>query len=165
MGQPSLEENLPLLWRMNELICEIDSAYHQAARRLDLSDSAMQVLYALVSQQGQCLFGQVCRLSGLGKQTVHSALKKLEREGFLRLESAGGRQKRVCLTPEGRRLTGSAILPLMAAESRVLSQWSREDIQTYLSLIQRYLTEFQRELKELKREPYEETTHSIIGPF
>lgn len=77
----------------NYLFSEIDAAYHETAKRLGLSDSAMQILYAICNHGEQCLLSDICRLSGTSKQTINSALRKLESNGIIYLETAMGRKK------------------------------------------------------------------------
>ena len=64
----------------NFLTSEINSLYHEAALRFGLSDSAMMVLYAVCDHEGSCLLHEIGRLSGTSKQTVHSAVRRLEEE-------------------------------------------------------------------------------------
>ena len=66
--------------------------------KLGLSDSAMRILYALCDLGDRCPLQSICRRSGLSKQTVNSAIRKLEQEGILYLEQATARAKQVCLT-------------------------------------------------------------------
>lgn len=40
--------------RFSLLTSEIDNAYHDAVRRMGLSDSAMLILYALAEEGGSC---------------------------------------------------------------------------------------------------------------
>lgn len=94
------------LRRFNYLLSETDAAYHEAASRLGLSDSVMQILYTVCdSDSGErCPLSEVCRRTGISKQTINSALRRLEADGIVRLEQAGGRSKDVCLTRRGGEL-------------------------------------------------------------
>lgn len=67
--------------RFNYLTTEIDAAYHEAALKLGLSDSAMLILYAICNSGDECPLSDIPHLSGISKQTVNSALRKLEHEG------------------------------------------------------------------------------------
>ena len=89
--------------RCNHLVGEIDGVYHEMALKLGLSDSAMIVLYTVCDSGGPCPLRDICRRSGLTKQTVNSAIRKLEREGILYLETAGPKAKNVCRFPPGAR--------------------------------------------------------------
>lgn len=139
------------LRRLNYLMGETDAAYHEAALRLGLSDSAMRILYTVCdySDGFRCPLREVCRRCGLSKQTVNSALRKLEAEGIIFLEAEGAKSKTVCLTTEGRGLAERTVMRLMAAENQVLGGWSREDVEKYLELAERFLAAFQEKAKEL----------------
>ena len=84
--------------RFNHLVRETDAAYHEAALRMGMSDSAMQILYILCDSGGDCPLGKICNLSGTSKQTINSALRRLEADGVIRLEMAGSKNKNVILT-------------------------------------------------------------------
>ena len=90
------------LKRFNCLTAEIDAVYHDAALRLGLSDSALMILYTVCTYGESCLLYDITRLSGVSKQTIHSALHKLADEGVVYLEPVSGRKKRVCLTETGK---------------------------------------------------------------
>lgn len=139
------------LKRFNYLAGEIDAAYHEAARRLGLSDSAMQVLYAICNKGQSCPLSEICRLSGLSKQTLNSALRKLELEGILYLESMGGRKKTACLTDRGKALAERTVAPLMEIENSILDSWPEAQREQYLDSMQKYLTAFTEKIKELPK--------------
>ena len=87
--------------RFNHLLQETDAVYHEMAQHWGLSDSVMGVLYTLCDAGGRCRLRDIYYWSGMTKQTVNSALRRMEGDGLIYLESAG-RGKDVCLTPEGR---------------------------------------------------------------
>lgn len=136
--------------RLNLLNSELDAVYHEATLKLGLTDSAMIVLYTMCMFDGSCLLSQIIQLSGLSKQTVNSALRKLEAEGVLYLEAQVGRKKRACLTEKGRELAQGTALRLMAAENEVFSSWPAGDQETYLRLTQRFLAGLREKIKELE---------------
>ena len=102
--------------RFNYLISETNAAYHEAAQKLGLSDSTVQVLYTICNNGEGCQIGDICRLSGISKQTINSALRKLEAEGIVYLEASGRRKKRVCLTEQGRKLAEETVVKLIEIE-------------------------------------------------
>lgn len=136
--------------RLNLLTSELDAVYHEATLKLGLADSAMIVLYTMCMFDGSCLLSQIIQLSGLSKQTINSALRKLEAEGVLYLEAHGGRRKRACLTEKGRELAQGTALRLMAMENEVFSAWTAEEQETYLRLTQRFLAGLREKIKELE---------------
>ena len=134
--------------RFNNLLGEIDAAYHEANQRLGLTDSAMQVLYVLCNDGGESLLSRICRISGASKQTINSALRGLEKEDCIRLETLPGRRRKVCLTHRGRELAQGTALRLIGVENAVFGGWTTEERETYLALTQRYLTDFRAVMKE-----------------
>ena len=127
--------------RFNYLFGETEALYHEMAHKLGLSDSAMKILYTVCDTGEPCPLQEVCRRSGLSKQTVNSALRKLEREQVLYLETAGGRGKQVRLTESGRKLAESTVLRIIEIENAVFGAWATEDVQTYLALTERFLND------------------------
>lgn len=134
--------------RFNYLVGEIDSLYHEAALRIGLSDSAFAVLYT-VCNEGSCGISDVCRLTGVSKQTVNSALRKLEREGVITLEALDGKQKRIALTAKGSRMVKKTAAKVTEAENRVFGAWNEKERSEYLRLTERYLTDFRKEIDKL----------------
>ena len=101
MSKKALES----LHRINYLTAEIDALYHQASLKLGLSDSAMRTLYTIYDQGSkgeECLLSDIYKQSGIQKQTVNSAIRRLESEGICYLAPNDGRGKKVCLTEKGK---------------------------------------------------------------
>lgn len=137
------------LERFNLLLSEIDAVYHDAALKMGISDSAMVVLYTVCSMNGDCLLSDITRMSGVSKQTINSALRKLETEDILYLEASGARRKRVCLTQKGQELAEHTVLRLIGIENDIFRSWSAEERKIYMELTQRYLFMLQDRVKEL----------------
>lgn len=135
--------------RFNHLTSEINAAYHDAALKLGISDSALQILYTVCSSGGLCLISDICRLSGISKQTINSALRKLEKEDIVYLKPYKGRTKSVHLTKNGKALAEQTAMKIIEIENRIFEVWSMERIHLYLSLTQEYLDLFQKEIEEL----------------
>ena len=85
----------------------------------------------------------------MSKQTVNSALRKLEADGILYLEPSGARSKRVCLTEAGLRVADATAGRLIRLENSIFDEWPAEDVQQYLGLMERYLQAFRCKLPEL----------------
>jgi len=131
----------------NLLLSEIDAAYHDAALKLGLSDSAMLILYTICWCDGECLLSDIT--SGASKQTINSALRKLEADNLVCLEAFGGRKKKVRLTEEGNQFVRNTVLRLIEVENAIFDIWSDEEKNTYIELTRRYLTDFRERIKEL----------------
>ena len=141
------------LKRYNHLITETDRAYHEASLRLGLSDSAMIILYTICEDgQERCPLKELCRRSGLSKQAVNSALRKLEGEEILSLEKAGGKNKNVRLTEKGKALADNTALRIMEAENEIFASWPREEVEKYLQLMEQYLISFREKAAKICEE-------------
>lgn len=132
------------LHRFNYLLGETESLYHEMAYALGLSDSAMKILYTVCDTGEPCPLREICRRSGLTKQTVNSALRKLEGEQILFLETADGRGKQVRLTETGRSLAQRTVLPIIEMENDLFAAWDPRDVQSYLALTERFLEDMKR---------------------
>lgn len=140
------------LRRCNYLMSETESAYHEAASRFGLPESSMIVLYAICyAGNGCCPLRDICLNAGVSKQTINSALRRLEGEGAVRLEPGQGRGKNVRLTEKGRALAERTVLPLMRIEDEIYSSWSREDVLKNLELTERFLAALREKTRQLEQ--------------
>lgn len=130
---------------LNLLTSELDKAYHEAALKLGLSDSVMLILYTLCWCEGECLLGDLT--SSASKQTINSALRKLEADGIVRLETFRGRKKKVRLTDKGEQYVKDTVYPIIRIENEISDSWSGEEKNTYIELTRRYLEAFREKLK------------------
>lgn len=137
------------LKRFNYLTYEIDAAYHEAALKLGLSDSAMLILYTICNNGEECLLSDITKLSGISKQTINSALRKLEGEEIVYLEIFSGKKKRICLTEKGKLLVENTVLQIIQIENDIFDSWTKEERRSYLALTERYLSSFKNKIKEL----------------
>ncbi|MDE6602939.1 MAG: winged helix-turn-helix transcriptional regulator [Lachnospiraceae bacterium] len=127
------------LKRYNYLVSEIDAVYHEISQKLGISDSVSIVLYTICDLGDPCPLKSICRSSGISKQTINSALRKLEAEGILYLEPDGHKAKTVCLTEKGRALADRTAGKIIEMENDIFSSWAEEDVNLYLELTERYL--------------------------
>lgn len=111
----------------------IDDIYHDLARKAGLSDSALIILYALHTLGDGSLQRDICRQASVSKQTIHSSIHNLERDGFLWLET-GGRDKRIWLTEKGKELIHYKIAPIVALENAAFTALGPEKSMAFLRL-------------------------------
>lgn len=127
------------LKRYNYLFGETGAAYHEIYLKLGMSDSAISILYAVLENGASRPLQQVCHYTGLSKQTINSALRKLEAEGIIYLEMAGPKNKNVCLTEAGKILAEKTAGKVLAIENEIFASWPQEDVDKYLELTEAYL--------------------------
>lgn len=136
--------------RYNRIIFQIDEVYHEIALKQGFSDSAMAILYALSENDGKCLLTDLIRYSGVNKQTINSALRKLEKEDIVYLESAGGKSKRACLTEKGFTTVRATVDKVIEAEKNIYDSWSRSEWELYVRLTERYLEQIRTVMKGIE---------------
>lgn len=135
--------------RYNHLVGEIDAVYHEISLNLGLSDSAMKILYTICDNGDSCLLQEISRRSGVSKQTINSAIRKLEKEGIVYLKLTGSKNKIVCLTDEGVRLTKQTAIRLIEMENDIFASWEKNDVEKYLELTERFLTSLKEKNRNL----------------
>lgn len=126
----------------NALNAEIDGLYHRVKTRLGLSDSAANILYALLEMGEGCTPADICRSFGVTRQTVHSSIGNLVRQGILEQRPAGGRGQRLFLTEKGRILAEERVVPVIRLENAVFSRWNEEEIHELTRLLAKYRDDF-----------------------
>lgn len=136
--------------KINCLFAEIDALYHRASLKIAISDSRMIILY-FAHQNGECcLLKEIYQQSGISKQTINSALRKLEDEKIIFLEKTAGRGKNVLLTEKGKLYVQETVAKIYNAELAVLSRWTEEELATHIHLMEKYINDFSNEIKNIR---------------
>ena len=137
-----------LLSRLNQADKLLDDLYHHYAQRHGLSDSAFWILYIAVTQDEESTQKDICQLWSYSKQTVNSALKRLEEQGvlFLQPQVTNRKNKTVMFTEAGLRYARRVVEPLLQAEEAAFLHFSAEEQQQLLTLMQKRGDYLQAEL-------------------
>ena len=122
---------------------QIDEFYHNLAVRMNLSDSAFQVLWSIVALGEGCTQRDVRQQFHLSKQTVHSAVRELEADGILTLSPKTGRQVSLALTEKGQTLAAERVVPAMEAERAAARGMRLEELRAMLQLTAKWFRLFQ----------------------
>lgn len=127
---------------------EINALYHEAAVKAGISDSVQNILYVLCGKDdGRCLQSEVSRMTGISRQTVNSAVRRLEKEEIVCLEQGKGRNTVLCLTEKGEKYVREKIYPIYEAENRIWDEWTPEEQRQYLDLTRKYCDGLKKYLK------------------
>lgn len=135
--------------RINCLISDIDAAYHQAAVKSGVSDSTSFIFYMLYINNGSCLLNDIYKLSGISKQTINSAIRKLEKENIIYLGNFNGKAKRVCATENGKQYIYEVSEKLYQAEINTFGEWTGEEIEHFISSLEKYNELFRKQIENL----------------
>lgn len=135
--------------RVNCLTNDTDALYHLVARKLGIADSVLITAYMIHENGDGCPLYDIYSESGVSKQTINSAIRKLERDGVLYLTPDKGKSKRVWLTDKGREFIANTAARLFEAECRAFDGWTDEEHEMYFKLIEKYNTAFRAEVEKL----------------
>lgn len=117
---------------------EINALYHEAAVKAGISDSVQNILYILCEKGGTYLQSEISKLTGISRQTINSAIRRLEKEGIVYLKPGKGRNTILCLTEKGEKFSSEKIRPLYEIENKIWNEWTEEERQQYLKLTKKY---------------------------
>lgn len=76
------------LREFNTILKEIDAIYNGLAKQSGLSDCAFWIMYSLRDLGGECTQKEICNQWTYRKQTVNSAIKGLQKSGYIDLSSS-----------------------------------------------------------------------------
>ena len=138
IGGASMKEmSDDLLRRYNRLLRQTDEHYRLVARSMGCGEATVWILYTLLEEPG-CTQSHMCDAMCQPKQSVNSALKKLEQEGYVTLQvtEKDKRSKHIFLTEKGKTLAAATAEKIRAAERQVLSQ-SPEETELLMQLMEK----------------------------
>ena len=137
------------LKRFNYVVNETCALYHIAAQKIGISDSVLNILYTVCCEGGRVYLSQIARANGMSKQTINSAIRKLEKDDIVFLEKGEGRNLYVCLTENGKIFADKNIMPIINAETEVLSSWDESEIQELIRLSEKFRSGLAEKIENL----------------
>lgn len=140
----------------NELMREFDKVdkefndlYREAASKMGISDSSFLIFYTLYTLGDGCLQKDICSENFVNKQTINSAIRKLEQEGLLYLQQGRGRDKHIYLTETGKMLIEKHFVPLVQKENEAFAVLKPQEQTELLRLTRKYIESLKIKLNEL----------------
>lgn len=155
------QEKANKIYRINGLYQECESVYHQVALHFHMSDSSLKILYTIYVNYGKCLLYDIYSASGISKQTVNSAIRKLEKEELIYLENFNKKSKIVNFTEKGSEYAQKTVAPLFKAECNAFEDWSERDFKLYLLLIEKHNVSLRKQIDQLCQEEQNESNNTI----
>ncbi len=133
------QNKLSLLSQFNSALKENDDIYRGLSKFYGLSECAFWILYTLRVSETPVTQSDICGVMFQPKQTVNSALKKLENEGYINLNSAANRRfKEIFLTKTGITLAQNTVDHVIHAEIEALSTMSSEEFTNFMQLFGKF---------------------------
>lgn len=137
----------------NGIIKETNNLYRNTTKSLGLSDSAFWILYALRETKDAITQRDIVNANYFPPQTINSALKKLESEGYIMLRSVDDkRKKQVSLTEKGEQLAARTADRVLAIEMETMESLTLQEQDEFLRLFRKYTDLLKQNLSGLDKE-------------
>ncbi len=126
--------------KVNQLCEMIDDVYYQYADTFGITDTELIILYALGEHDGEYLQSDICRNWSYSLQTIHTAIKNMEKKGVIELICKDGNKKNkyIHLTASGKKMIDSITLPLVKAEQEAFEVLTSEEQDLLIPVLQKY---------------------------
>ena len=129
----------PELKEINRLIKELMDLYYEVSLKSSLSESAFDILYALVSMGSGCMQKDIADYYHVSRTTINSSAKKLEEQGYLTMQKGHGKNKHLFLTDACKKLVSEKIIPVMQMEAGIFAEMKPGEGKEFLRLFQEYI--------------------------
>lgn len=134
----------------NSIIKENEGIYHRVAKKNGLSNGAFWILYMMCEEEGKLTQSAVCDTFCQPKQTVNSAIKKLEQEGFVELETvAGSHVKHINFTQKGWQFAEDTIFKVIASEQKALDGLTLKEQEEFFRLFRKFTKLLKENMEEI----------------
>ena len=138
------------LFVYNNIMKANDNIYRDLARKLGLSECGLWILYALRTEHVAPVPSEIGVVLHQPKQTIHSALKKLETDGCIELvQGKDHRSKQIVLTDAGLRLCRNTVDRVIAAERAALAGLSGQERENFLDVFSKFTGLFQEQADQI----------------
>lgn len=136
--------------QFNRLFIAYDELFRSAARRFDLPELSLWILYAL-REIPDCTQANLKSVLLHSKQSIQSALRRLEQEGLVDLmpDPRDRRSKIILLTQKGKSISTQTSDRIVAAEKRGFEKLSPGERTQFLDLFGRLCDAVRHEMKDL----------------
>lgn len=116
-----------------------------------LSETAFWLLYIIWDMGDNCTQSDICDRWSYKRQSINSALKRLEAQGYLRLKAVPGNKKSkyIALTDAGKNLAEKAMIPLVSAEVKSLEEFDEQERDMLIKLTQKRIASIQKNIKKI----------------
>ncbi|MDO4648585.1 MAG: MarR family transcriptional regulator [Eubacteriales bacterium] len=132
----------------NNIFGMIDSAYHEAALKIGMSDSELSIYYVMAIHGDGSNQSLLYKETGQKKSTINSCIRKLEKEDMVYLKAGEGRNTRVFLTEAGKARMAK-VKKIVDIEKSIYASWNDEERALFMELNKRYAEQFEEAIKEL----------------
>lgn len=143
------DENTLVIQDFNQLLKRMDNVYDNLAKSSGISDTAFWIIYTVKNEKETYKQKDLCVMWSYSKQTINSALKKLEEQNIIKLVAVpeNKKDKKIVLTEQGEKIAKKLIEPVNEIEKKSLA--SIKDRKEFLNLFKKYIETIEEETKKL----------------
>ena len=130
-------------------IREIDSLYHAAAIKANVSKGELSIWLALLNAKEEYSQQDICDIFSLPRQTVNSLIANLTKKGFVCLKHDPGSRNRkiICLTESGRAFGQDQVSWIFEAEQKAREETDPQELQVCIFMLEKYIQRLQKEIE------------------
>lgn len=141
-------ETTTLIQEFNQLLKKMDSVYNKLAKSSGLSDTAFWIIYTIKNEKETYKQKDLCIMWSYSKQTINSALKKLEEENIIQLVSVpeNKKDKKILLTEYGEQIAREFVEPVNEIEKKSLNKIKEKN--KLIKLFKEYIEEMDKETNQ-----------------
>lgn len=146
MGEDLVSKRLA---EYNSIIKEHEDLYRQLAKRFGMSECSFWILYSLRETNTSITQSELCYALSQPKQTINSALKKMQDYGFIELLISQDRRKKyIRLTDKGALLAQETVDKVILLENQTFDTFTEEEQSLFLQLLHKYTDNLKINLSE-----------------
>lgn len=133
---------------------KIDDEFTSFIDSFGLSKARMKIIWTVCEKGRPCTQKEVCDDWYENKQTINSAAKKLEEEGYIDIAPSpdNSREKLMFLTEKGKFLARRSVEKMLIADRIAFSRFTEEEQETVVRLNEKYYYNLKEEYEKLKGE-------------
>lgn len=133
------DNNYQYLTQYNNMYKSGNDIYHNIAKKAGLSDCVFWIFYAIRLAKTDITQKDICSELYEPKQTINSALKKMEKEEYIYYKETKDKRKTIHLTKKGEVIATQTIDKVINNEILAFSRISKEEKDIFIKVGQMYL--------------------------
>ena len=130
------------LRHINGMLSEISSIYEKLLSSKNVPEGVFIVMSSILDLGEGCLQKEISEISYLNKKTVNSAIKKLQKDGYLELKAGKYHNMPIYLTEKGKAYMQENIIPIIQVESKALELMPAGEFATLVESYKKYIDNF-----------------------
>lgn len=134
--------------RYNQIYCKYNKLYHDIAIKAELTDTTLWIFYAIYKSKNPLNQNDIACYLGMPKQTINSAVKQLEAQGYLTLVKKEGVKncKNIELTEMGKNKCEATVAHLINAERHSFTKLTNEERKMFVDMYEKRFKIFSEEI-------------------